>query len=528
MSGGKTAKSAAFGGVGVICLEVALQLSGFQSPAVAVILVIIACVLFVPLINEKRKVAWSAGRRLYATYGASRQRQSMIIVILIGAVIGGGGLGLVWWAFQSAHANRPMLDAPDSVTTEKAPSAVTHQITSSPLEIMRAINSAGALQKEDVAAAYLNGAIEWQLYFFYVKPVRGDAARIEAVFSSTINHPPDGPLIICAIPRKGNEYLGVLKGAPGFAIMFRVKALIADIDYEHNQIKLGNTLLEQLPSIETAVVTPSPSPTALRPSPPREKGPKSNIPNAEIYSLFSKGDTSMKVSKNLAPYVGTVMEIEGKLIQASGSGRSSIVVTMFVDDGPGAICVFDNQWTGQLDALSRDQKIRVRGKIKPDQPGNDLFLEECELLESVVPPPAREEGPKNVPPNPPSPRVTYEETDKIIEIFKNAPQVKVAVTSLSVQAGEEFRPVMERAGWLCEALKKAGVNAAITAWGSLGSVPDGTSIWWIRNHQNNDMVERIIRAAKIKGLHPRPVTRPVSAGECEIELMIGRNPTRPS
>jgi hypothetical protein len=126
-------------------------------------------------------------------------------------------------------------------------------------------------------------------------------------------------------------------------------------------------------------------------------------------------------------------------------------------------------------------------------------------------------------------RVSYEETTEIIDIFKTTPQVKVAVTCLGVQAGEEFRPVMERAGWFREALKKAGVNATGGAvWGTLGSVPDGTSIWWIKNHQNNDMVNRIIRAAKIKGMHPRPVDRSVSAGECEIELMIGRNPTRPS
>jgi hypothetical protein len=126
-------------------------------------------------------------------------------------------------------------------------------------------------------------------------------------------------------------------------------------------------------------------------------------------------------------------------------------------------------------------------------------------------------------------RVSYEETTQIIDIFKAAPPVKVAVTSLGVQAGEEFRPVMERAAWFREALKEAGVNATGGAvWGTLGSVPDGTSIWWIKNHQNNDMVNRIIRAAKIKGLHPHPVDRSVSAGECEIELMIGRNPTRPS
>lgn len=125
-------------------------------------------------------------------------------------------------------------------------------------------------------------------------------------------------------------------------------------------------------------------------------------------------------------------------------------------------------------------------------------------------------------------RVTYEETDQIIEIFKNAPQVKVAITSLSARAGEEFRPVMEQAGWLHQALIKAGVSTTISLWETLGSVPDGTSVWWIKNGPNNDMVERIVRAAEIKGLHPREVQRSVSAGDSQIELMIGKNPKRPS
>jgi hypothetical protein len=84
---------------------------------------------------------------------------------------------------------------------------------------------------------------------------------------------------------------------------------------------------------------------------------------------------------------------------------------------------------------------------------------------------------------------------------------------------------MERAGWFCKALQDAGVNATASFWETLGSLPDGTKIWWKKTVQNNDMVERIIKAAAIKGLHPIEVQRPVSAGDCEIELMIGRNRT---
>jgi len=74
-------------------------------------------------------------------------------------------------------------------------------------------------------------------------------------------------------------------------------------------------------------------------------------------------------------------------------------------------------------------------------------------------------------------RVTYEETSQIIEIFKNAPQVKVVVTSLGVRAGEEFRTVMEQAAWFCKALQDVGVNVESRFWETLRSLPDGTNIW---------------------------------------------------
>ena len=123
-------------------------------------------------------------------------------------------------------------------------------------------------------------------------------------------------------------------------------------------------------------------------------------------------------------------------------------------------------------------------------------------------------------------RVSWEETNKIIAIFRNAPPVKVAVTSLSALDADEFRDVMERAGWLREAFVKAGVDAPLTLWKTLGNIPDGTSICWVKNAQNNEMAARVIQAASVKGLRAVEVDRPSSAGDCEVELMIGRDPTR--
>jgi hypothetical protein len=122
-----------------------------------------------------------------------------------------------------------------------------------------------------------------------------------------------------------------------------------------------------------------------------------------------------------------------------------------------------------------------------------------------------------------NPRVTYEETARIIDIFKNAPPVNVAITTLTSGTNEQIRPVLECAGWLNEAFQKAGVVTRFTAWENQENVPTGTNIFWVKNPMNNEMVRRIFKAAEIKGLYPREVSSPVSKG-CEVELMIGLNP----
>ena len=109
-----------------------------------------------------------------------------------------------------------------------------------------------------------------------------------------------------------------------------------------------------------------------------------------------------------------------------------------------------------------------------------------------------------------NPRVTYEETAQIIEIFKNAPPVTVAITTLTSRTSEQFRPILECAAWLNEAFQKAGVVTRFTAWENQENVPTGTNIFWVKNPMNNDMVRRILKAAEIKGLYPREVSRPVS------------------
>src|SRR2546430_275727 len=76
-----------------------------------------------------------------------------------------------------------------------------------------------------------------------------------------------------------------------------------------------------------------------------------------------------------------------------------------------------------------------------------------------------------------NPRVTYEETAQIIDIFKNAPPVRVAITRLTSLKSEQFRPILECAEWLNEAFQKAGVVTQFTAWENQENIPAGTNIF---------------------------------------------------
>src|SRR4051812_4473878 len=102
MSGGKTTASA-LGGVGVILLELALALGGYQNATLATLLAVAAAILFLPLLNEGRKLAWNAGKRAWGTYGQRSPVRSMIFVSAIGAVLGAILFGVIWWQLGAAY-----------------------------------------------------------------------------------------------------------------------------------------------------------------------------------------------------------------------------------------------------------------------------------------------------------------------------------------------------------------------------------------------------------------------------------------
>jgi hypothetical protein len=138
MLGRKTTASTA-AGVAMILFEVALAVSGYQNPILAIILAVAAVILFIPLLNELRKCAWSAGKQSWGLYGEPRPVRSMIIVVLIGAVVGAGLFGGIAWKLRTAYRKDQASsfgsasETPVPAETEKARytllSKIVHQIT---------------------------------------------------------------------------------------------------------------------------------------------------------------------------------------------------------------------------------------------------------------------------------------------------------------------------------------------------------------------------------------------------------------
>ena len=88
-------------------------------------------------------------------------------------------------------------------------------------------------------------------------------------------------------------------------------------------------------------------------------------------------------------------------------------------------------------------------------------------------------------------------------------------------------PSVEAGCWFGEALKKAGVEVLTPMhFGNAEVLPNGVSIYWVKNPQNNEMASRLIQAAELKGYLCKEADRAVVDG-AQINLMFGLNPTQP-
>jgi hypothetical protein len=392
-------KASALGGAALVIADRALTISGFQSRAVAILLWTVAFVLFLPLLNEYRKRAGEIGKRLRAEYGKSSRIWSMIIVILIGAGIGailGGTLaGLGWWMAKPALAegvsdrlkirdteNGPILsvkpppqsavlmaDIGTPVTPAPTPTPpLRHVNIFTPQEILTQLEKAGPLERNQVAEGFINGVVDWTLWFKEIQDVRTDTMTVQ--FRPEIN---GFPMIVCPKVRlEGNKYLGRIE----HPVPFRVKGVISEA--AHLRIVLTEVSFEQLPNPAS---TQKPTPTPAEELKTDSKDPSSpqtkNLGPRELFALI-EGRTPLQAAKLIEPYKGLWTELEGEMIHSPLPQGGGCVTTIPVE-GKGVQCRFAQKWCEELDGLKDRSVIKVRGKIEA-QFGDTLALVECELL----------------------------------------------------------------------------------------------------------------------------------------------------
>ena len=117
-------------------------------------------------------------------------------------------------------------------------------------------------------------------------------------------------------------------------------------------------------------------------------------------------------------------------------------------------------------------------------------------------------------------RFSYEEKTQLFQIFRDAPNVTVAIAAISRKAGNEFKAGMEFATWLNQALQEAGISTSIGIFENPEILPRGVSIHWRKNVANNDMAQRLIKAVALKGLTCFEVPGPATQ-DSEVNLMVG-------
>ena len=127
----KTDSRWSLGGIGIILLGVALEISDYKSLPLAICLAVIAICLLLPSLKGKGKIAWDAGKRVWAESDESNPILLKITAILLAMALGGALFGAIWWGLKSAYSIYPAV----AETKPSASSLVTpsrHEGVSAP------------------------------------------------------------------------------------------------------------------------------------------------------------------------------------------------------------------------------------------------------------------------------------------------------------------------------------------------------------------------------------------------------------
>jgi hypothetical protein len=97
----------------------------------------------------------------------------------------------------------------------------------------------------------------------------------------------------------------------------------------------------------------------------------------ELRALY-EGRTAIQADKLMDPYKGLWIATEGNIggIYPDGAGA---VVSMLQGNDP-IECRFSQEWARQLGRFNNGELLKVRGKISPNQNGQQIYLLECEII----------------------------------------------------------------------------------------------------------------------------------------------------
>ncbi|HYJ06074.1 MAG TPA: hypothetical protein VEX43_13135 [Chthoniobacterales bacterium] len=159
------------GAIAVTLLNVALQISDYKNPTLAIILVVVAICLFIPSLRGKGATAWRAGKRSWQEYVERNPVQLLINAILIGMIFGAILFGVVWSAIRS--------DLPISQSTadfspspSQAPVPTRHINRHTPKQIYDILSKEHSFHKDEVAREFENGRVDWMLIFTSAQKLR--------------------------------------------------------------------------------------------------------------------------------------------------------------------------------------------------------------------------------------------------------------------------------------------------------------------------------------------------------------------
>jgi hypothetical protein len=92
---------------------------------------------------------------------------------------------------------------------------------------------------------------------------------------------------------------------------------------------------------------------------------------------FYKSLTPLQANQLMQPFFGTWVQAPGVVLNVLEGGID--IVAVVKSDGVAVECRFDKSWDQKLMRLSTGDRIVYQGRIRPDQNGSQLYLDNCEL-----------------------------------------------------------------------------------------------------------------------------------------------------